>query len=315
VIRRRVCRRPSDFRCYTDAVRRLIVNADDFGLTAGVNRAIVEAQERGIVTSATLMANARAFEEAATLARSLANRKARFSVGCHVVLLDGEPLLPAVRVSSLLQPGTQNGSRQFRVKLNDFVIASFRNKLNPVEIEAEASAQIERLQSAGLRPSHFDTHKHAHMFPAVLRPLLRAAREHGVPAVRNPFGRVWPLPVGDLLRKRKLWRRFAQLNVLRNFAAGFRREVEGHGLHTTDGSLAVLVTGFLDLKLFTMIVDSIPEGTWELVCHPGYNDADLAQVQTRLRESRAQELGLLTSAEAKDALQRRGIELITYREL
>ncbi len=88
-----------------DAVRRLIVNADDFGLTEGVNRAIVEAQERGIVTSATLMANASAFEEAASLARSLAARKARFSVGCHVVLLDGEPLLPADRVASLLQAG------------------------------------------------------------------------------------------------------------------------------------------------------------------------------------------------------------------
>ncbi len=296
-------------------MRRLIVNADDFGLTQGLNRAIVEAQEHGIVTSATLMANARAFEEAASLARSLADRKARFSVGCHVVLLDGEPLLPADQVTSLLQPGTQNGSHQFRVKLNDFVIASFRNKLNPVEIEAEASAQIGRLQSAGLRPSHFDTHKHAHMFPAVLRPLLRAAREHGVPAVRNPFGQVWPLPVGDLLRKRKLWRRFAELNVLRNFAARFRREVEAHGLRTTDGSLAVLVTGFLDLKLFTTIADSIPDGTWELVCHPGYNDADLDQVQTRLRESRAQELVLLTSPEAREVLQRRGIELITYHDL
>ena len=81
-------------------MRRLIVNADDFGLTAGVNRAIVEAQERGIVTSATLMANAGAFEEAASLAASLANRNARFSVGCHVVLLDGEPLLPSDRVAS-----------------------------------------------------------------------------------------------------------------------------------------------------------------------------------------------------------------------
>ena len=296
-------------------MRRLIVNADDFGLTAGVNRAIVEAQERGIVSSATLMANARAFEEAASLARSRADRKARFSVGCHVVLLDGEPILPADRVASLLQSGAQNGSSQFRIKLNDFVVASLRNKLNPTEIEAEASAQIERLQSAGVRPSHFDTHKHAHMFPAVLRPLLRAARQCGVPAVRNPFGRVWPLPMGDLLRKRKLWRRFAELNVLRNFATRFRREVEAHGLRTTDGSLAVLVTGFLDLKVFTTIMDSIPEGTWEFVCHPGYNDADLDKIRTRLRESRVQELGLLTSPEAKEVLERRGIELITYRDL
>ena len=296
-------------------MRRLIVNADDFGLTAGVNRAIVEAQQRGIITSATLMANGPAFAEAASLARSLVASKARFSVGCHVVLLDGEPLLPADRVSSLLQSGTPNGNSQFRVKLNDFVIASFRNKLNPAEIEAEASAQIGCLQEAGIEPSHFDTHKHAHMFPGVLRPLLRAARERAVPAVRNPFGQVWPLPIGDLLRKRKVWRRFAELNVLQKFAAGFRREVEAHGLRTTDGSLAVLFTGFLDLKLFTAIADSIPEGTWEFVCHPGYNDADLDKVRTRLRESRVQELGLLTSPEAKEVLQRRGIELITYRDL
>jgi predicted glycoside hydrolase/deacetylase ChbG (UPF0249 family) len=261
------------------------------------------------------MANARAFEEAASLTRSRADRKARFSVGCHVVLLDGEPILPADRVASLLQSGAQNGSSQFRIKLNDFVVASLRNKLNPTEIEAEASAQIERLQSVGVQPSHFDTHKHAHMFPAVLRPLLRAARERGVRAVRNPFGQVWPLPVADLLRKRKLWRRFAELNVLRNFATRFRREVEAHGLRTTDGSLAVLVTGFLDLKVFTTIMDSIPEGTWEFVCHPGYNDADLDKVRTRLRESRMQELGLLTSPEAKEVLERRGIELITYRDL
>jgi chitin disaccharide deacetylase len=296
-------------------VRRLIVNADDFGLTQGVNRAIVEAQERGIVTSATLMANAGAFAEAASLARSLADGNAHFSVGCHLVLLDGEPVLPVDRVASLLQSGARNGGAQLRHKLNDFVLASFRNKLNPAEIEAEASAQIGRLQSAGVRPSHFDTHKHAHMFPAVLRPLLRAARECGVPAVRNPFGKIWPLPMGDLLRKHKLWRRFAELNVLRSFAARFRREVEAHGLRTTDGSLAVLVTGSLDLKLFTAIADGMPEGTWEFVCHPGYNDADLDRVRTRLRESRVQELGLLTSQEAKEVLRRRGIQLITYHEL
>ncbi len=107
------------------------------------------------------------------------------------------------------------------------------------------------------------------MFPAVLRPLLRAARECGVPAVRNPFGKVWPLPMGDLLRQHKLWRRFAELNVLRNFANKFRREVEACGLRTTDGSLAVLVTGFLDLKVFTAIVDSIPEGHMGVRLPPG----------------------------------------------
>jgi len=112
-----------------------------------------------------------------------------------------------------------------------------------------------------------------------------------------------------------LWKRFAQLNVLRNFAARFRRQVEAHGLRTTDGSVAVLVTGALDLKLFSTIAENLPEGTWEFVCHPGYDDADLGKIRTRLRQSRVQELELLTSPAAREALERRGIELISYREL
>ena len=293
-------------------MRRLIINADDFGLTAGVNRAIAEAYQRGIVTSTTLMANSGAFEAATAIAR--ADNGGRFSVGCHVVLMDGGPLLSPDKVPTLLVP--RNGATpRFRQSLNDFVIASFRHKLNPDEIEAEAAAQLNRLQQAGIQPSHFDTHKHAHMFPAVLRPLLRAARSRGVTAVRNPFGQVWPLPLTSLLRTRQVWKRFAQLNVLRNFAGSFRREVETHGLRTTDGSLGVLATGVLDMKLFTAIVESVPEGTWEFVCHPGYNDAELDQVHTRLRQSREQELSLLTSPEARELLQRRGIELISYHEL
>jgi predicted glycoside hydrolase/deacetylase ChbG (UPF0249 family) len=228
--------------------------------------------------------------------------------------MDGGPLLSPDKVPTLLVP--RNGATpRFRQSLNDFVIASFRHKLNPDEIEAEAAAQLNRLQQAGIQPSHFDTHKHAHMFPAVLRPLLRAARSRGVTAVRNPFGQVWPLPLTSLLRTRQVWKRFAQLNVLRNFAGSFRREVETHGLRTTDGSLGVLATGVLDMKLFTAIVESVPEGTWEFVCHPGYNDAELDQVHTRLRQSREQELSLLTSPEARELLQRRGIELISYHEL
>ena len=292
-------------------MRRLIVNADDFGLTAGVNRAIAEAHQHGIVTSATLMANSQAFAEAVATTKSLP--AGRFSVGCHLVLLDGEPLSPPEKVPSLLE--ASNGTHRFRESLNDFVIASFRHKLNPDEIETEVSAQISRMLAAGIHPTHFDTHKHAHMFPAVLRPLLRAARANGVKAVRNPFGQVWPLPLTSLLRTRQVWKRFAQLNVLRNFAGKFRREVETHGLKTTDGSLGVLATGVLDMKLFTTIVESIPEGTWEFVCHPGYNDADLDRVHTRLRHSREQELSLLTSPEAKALLQRRGVELISYHEL
>ena len=295
-------------------MRRLIINADDFGLTAGVNRAIAEACQRGLVTSTTLMANAQAFDDAVALASSLAGTLPSFSVGCHIVLLDGRPLLPPERVSTLLAPTTGNGSR-FRNSFGDLLLAELRGKLEPEQVQAEAAAQFQRLQRAGIQPSHFDSHKHAHMLPQVLRPLLRAARDCGVPAVRNPFGQVWPLPLGELMRRVRLWNRLAALNVLRNFAAKFRATVEAHGLRTTDGSVAVLVTGALDLKLFARMMERLPEGTWEFVCHPGYNDAELDGIRTRLRQSRQQELQLLTSPEAREALECRGIQLISYREL
>ena len=99
------------------------------------------------------------------------------------------------------------------------------------------------------------------------------------------------------------------------FAARLQTRSSQHGLRTPDGSVGVLDTGTLDLESFLIIVDALPEGTWEFVCHPGYNDAELDQVRTRLRQSRETELALLTSPDARAALDRRGIELISYREL
>jgi predicted glycoside hydrolase/deacetylase ChbG (UPF0249 family) len=261
------------------------------------------------------MATSKAFDDAVSRVSDLQARRPQFGVGCHVVLLDGEPILPPQQVPTLLEPARTAGGTQLRPSLNDFARAALTGKLAPEEIEAEADAQIERVQSAGITLSHFDCHKHAHMFPAVLRPLLRAAKGRGIHAVRNPFGKLLPLPLGRLLQLPKLWRRFAQMSVLNTFAAGFRREVQKLGLRTPDGSVGVLATGLLDQDLFSCIAENLSEGTWEFVCHPGYNDADLDQGRTRLRQSREQELDVLTSPEAKAVLERRGIELISYHEL
>ena len=160
--------------------------------------------------------------------------------------------------------------------------------------------------------SHIDTHKHVHMFPAVLQPLLKAAKACGVNAVRNPFEPAYVSALGpqDWASGKRRW----QMRVLRTCTPGFRSEV-AQGMRTTDGALGVLATGVLDLELFVQIISRIPDGTWEFVCHPGYNDRDLDQVKTRLRESRQQELEVLTSPEASAALQRRSVQLISYNEL
>ena len=286
-------------------VRRLIINADDFGLTEGVNRAITEAHCHGVVTSATLMVNAAAFDDAVERTRAMS----RLSMGCHIVLVDGLPVLGRRQTPTLASGKTAD---RFYQSLSSFALRLVGGRIDPDEIEAETIAQIRKLQATGMTVSHLDTHKHTHIFPQVLRPLLQAARACGVPAVRNPFG---PLHLSVVAKRLSLWRHHAKITILSPLGKTFRRSVTNAGLLTPDGTVGIVATGALDDHLFESIVDFLPEGTWELVCHPGYNDAELGSIRTRLRASREVELGLLTSTESRELLRRQGVELISYRDL
>lgn len=286
-------------------MRRLIVNADDLGFTSGVNRAIVKAHTEGVVTSATLMANGPAFCEGKKIAKQFPN----LSIGCHVVLIDGEPVLPPAKIPSLTQSG------RFRDNLKTFAARALTGQLDATEICAEATAQIRRVQAAGVCVSHFDAHKHTHVFPKVLRPLLMAAAECGVRAVRNPFGPRFPFPLNELVKRPNLWTRWAEMRVLGSFAGKFQKAARQEGFVTPDGTLGIEVTGTLNETLFVAIATSVPEGTWEFVCHPGYNDSDLQSARTRLRESREVELHALTLPRVRDILTRQSVELISYRDL
>lgn len=274
------------------------MNADDFGLTAGVNRAVVELAAAGVVTSATLMARAGATAEAIELARSAPS----LGVGCHVVLVDGEPVLPPEQIPSLIASGT--GS--FWPTLGAFLARLFAGRIRAAEIEAETAAQIALLRRQGLALTHIDTHKHTHLFPAVLRPVLRAAHAAGIRAIRNPFEPAWcqrATPGAPPLRR-------VQVRLLRSFEPAFQRILNEHEVSTTDGSLGVLATGTLDAAVLAALLQKIPGGTWELVTHPGYNGADLARVRTRLRASREDELRTLRSAG-----RMAGIEYISFASL
>jgi len=285
-------------------VRRLIINADDFGLTSGVNRGIAEASSRGVVTSATIMANAQAFAEAAALAGDSTTLKA----GCHVVLIDGEPV-------ALDLPSLTNGASRFRSSLKDFAGAAVRNRIAAEEIQREAEAQIRKIQGRGVTLTHVDSHKHTHMFPSVLRPVLRAARACGIRAVRNPFEPLRSWPRGLVMSTPGMWLRSAGVATFRMFAGAFRRAIQEEGMKTTDGTVGIAVTGKLDQKSLSAILQALPEGDWELCCHPGYSDADLKAAGTRLTQSRETELEALTSDETKSLMSRRGIELISYADL
>ncbi len=277
---------------------RLILNADDFGLTAGVNRAIIELHRAGVLTSASLMARAAATDEAIELALAMPS----LGVGCHVVLVDGEPVLRTQKLHTLVDLRTG----RFHPTLGVFLKLLLTGRIRSYEIEAETAAQIVLLQSRGLRLTHIDTHKHAHIFPAVLRPVLRAAKAAGIRAVRNPFEPAW----SQRATHGAPWMRRVQMRLLRLLEPTFRRIVAEEGFVTTDGAIGILATGTLDAATITSLLLNMPEGTWELVTHPGYNDTDLAQVRTRLRASREIERQALLALENFP-----GIERISFVDL
>jgi len=259
------------------AVRRLIVNADDFGLTQGVNQAVIELRRANALSSATLMATSSQCVQAVSFAGQLPS----LGVGCHVVLVDGTPALPASEIPTLIDNSAPEKGL-FRAKLSTFVADLLRGRISDSEIEAEANAQIKKLLKAGIRVTHVDTHKHTHIFPRVLRPLLRATLACGVKAIRNPFEPNWSLnATASAGHVRKM-----QVRLLRSQSAAFTQEVNRAGLLTTDGAIGVLATGTLDALTIRNLLAAMPDGTWELVCHPGYNDAALQQQHTRLLASR-----------------------------
>jgi predicted glycoside hydrolase/deacetylase ChbG (UPF0249 family) len=286
---------------------RLILNADDFGLTRGVNRAIAELHAAGALTSATLMASGAAFDDAIAVAHA----HPTLGVGCHIVLTDGTPISPPEKIPSLLGPDRIN----FRPSLSDFLTAVFRGKINEAEVFREALAQIKRLQQHGIAITHLDTHKHTHILPSIARPLLVAAEHAGVRAIRNPFEQSWSLALG----KSSLLRRL-QLRITHHLRPRFLAlpQIQNGSVITTDGTLGISATGHLNATTFKAILNAMPDGLWEIVCHPGYNDRDLDAITTRLRSTREIERTVLLNVFAPTSPQPSHlshVELINYSSL
>ena len=251
---------------------RLILNADDFGLTRGVNRAVEELHAAGVLSSATLMANGTAFDDAVAIAKKLPT----LGVGCHVVLVDGAPVSAPASIPTLLG----RDGKQFRASLLDFAKALLLGDISEDEIERETLAQIKKLELAGINITHLDTHKHTHMFPGVARPLLRLISKASIPAIRNPFEQTWSMRLSEAPAMRRV-----QQRLVNRFAPGFLK-LSAQAIKP-DAAVGVAATGTLDATTLEALLTRLPsDGVYELVCHPGYNDAALDVVTTRLRNSR-----------------------------
>jgi hopanoid biosynthesis associated protein HpnK len=281
-------------------MKQLIVNADDFGLTAGINRAVIEGHCCGIITSATLMANMPGFDEAVRLAREHPS----LDVGLHFNITQGRPVADAAKVRSLI-----DGHGEFSGTSTALAWRSLAGDLRTEEIVIELRAQIEKVLAAGLSLTHVDSHKHAHALPQVFEAIVRTVPDYGIKAVRLPSER--PRWRSARLSPKTIKQSLGALALAQLCRADLIL-LQNAGLRTTDAFFGITHTGFWTKRWFIDLIEQLPEGVSELMCHPGYEDDELQRAPTRLRASRAAELKLLTDPEIAALLDKHQVKLVNF---
>lgn len=290
-------------------MKRLIVNADDFGLTRQVNQAIINGHFFGLISSTSLLANGQAFESAVALSREAP----RLGVGVHLNPTEGKPVAPASSIPSLV-----NGQGCFARKPGHLWRALILGRVSTVDIERELRAQIEKVLAAGIVVTHLDSHKHVHALPILGRMTIKLARQYGIPAIRCVAER-WSA-VGCLLgrfprAKTTIFRQLLNSYTLALVSRGWSRQLRRAGIAYASHFYGITPTGLLDEELLREILCHLPDGTSELMCHPGLVDEALRQTPTRLLEQREMEYRALTRPGIKLLAQDLGVQLVNYGDL
>lgn len=287
-------------------MRNLIVNADDLGWTEGVNRGIAEAHRSGIVTSASLLANGAAFASAAEMARATPG----LGVGVHLNLSEGEPTVPREHVASLLN---EHGEMDGRPE--SLLMRLARRSLVLDEVEREWNAQIQKVRDAGITPTHVDGHRHVQMLPGLFEIALRLAKKHGIAAIRiahEESSLRAALSTGASQKSAVILRQGFQARGLKMLEPDAHEKAERAGIATSDYFCGIAQTGEMTHEGVLRLLEILPIGTTELMCHPGYWDEELAKSPTRLQSSRQSELKILTDTIVRNLVASQGIRLIDY---
>ncbi|HEY2923928.1 MAG TPA: ChbG/HpnK family deacetylase [Candidatus Eisenbacteria bacterium] len=282
------------------AGRRLIVNADDFGLTLPITDGVIDAFERGILTSASLVATGAAFDRAARYAATHPD----LDSGVHLMIVHGEPVLPPDNVPSLVREGGT-----FLPGYGELMARYLSGGVRDEEVEAEWSAQIARLRGAGVRMTHLDSMQHLHLVPGLFRIALRIARANGILSMRFPR-------VPTVLRRAEKGtvRRSLEFLPLRLMEQSNLPYLNSSGIRTPDRFFGFHSAGHLDQKALRSVLFGVPQGTSELVCHPGRGEPDSSPIAEWGYEWR-EELEALTSPESRRIIESQGIELTTFSDL
>jgi chitin disaccharide deacetylase len=284
--------------------KRLIINADDFGLSRGITDGILLTHQKGILTSTSLMVNQAATEYAISRAEDTPG----LGIGIHLNLTQGAPVLPREQVPTLV-----NSEGQF-YSCGTLAKKLLRLQISAREIEAELRAQIRLMKSYGLMPTHADSHHRIHMYPSAARAFHNALVSEGIRRARAPRKQYWPSNgrwggphIGPLYRRlaAKSYLEFLQSVVFRDL----QLPDAGVTFHPSySGKLSALPTAWQNT------FEHLPGGCYEMWCHPGFSESGFSGTDS-IAEQREVEISILTNKTLRELARRKEIQLISFRQL
>ena len=270
--------------------RRLIVNADDFGRSVSINQAIIRAHREGILTTASLMVNEPAFEEAVALARE----HPKLGVGLHLTLLCGHSALPPERLPGLVNARGEFSSNPASAGLRYFFQRSLREPLRQ-----ELHAQFQKFRATGLPLDHVNGHLHLHLHPTVFRILMADAGQLGIKCLRLTFD---PLRLNLRLASGHFAYRALHVAIFHPLSARARPALAQRGIRHTEAVFGLLQNARVDEDYVNRLLPQLPAGDSELYSHPSLDEFK-------------HEFDALISLRAREQVKTLGIKLIRYQDL
>lgn len=279
-------------------MKQLIINADDFGRHKFINEAIEEAFRHGCLTSTTIMAGGRAFDDAVEIAK----RNPSLAVGLHLTLVNGFPISDPKKIPSLV---TKEG--YFHPDYSTFAKLYMRGKIERSEVQEELTAQYEKVRYAGIKPTHFDSHQHIHHFPGVMGVAIKLAKRAKVSAMRIASTKIFDGSIdgiGSLVGR-------LGLSSLAKIAENSARS---NGIATPDHFVGIVAGESISKEFMINTINNLEEGVTEIMIHPGTNNQVL-QYFCDWRHDFEEELDALVSPKIMRLLDTKKLTLIDFSEL
>lgn len=275
-------------------MKQIIINADDFGFSSGINKGIIKSYKKGLTTSTSIVCNTKNFDGDIKELKKLEE----LGKGVHLNLTVGKPISNERDIPTLT-----NKKGLFEKNVYNFIFKLTILRIKREHIERELEAQIKKAVYKLDDIDHIDSHQHVHILPQIYPLVLKLAKKYKIPFVRIPKQNFWINPTNRLIEKISL----SSLSLLNNiYNNEYKNKIKNfYGLYY----------GGLNTSLLNDVINHFKDGNGEIVCHPAYPDPFIDNNWNSLKKDRLNDLNTLINPISKKIIKNNGIKLIRFTDL